>query len=174
VSGGFRLRFVWHIRARITLCADPGKPSPNVAPSTGTGPRLANATPRRSRLGCPALRRKFPTRYLRAHFVRMRAREGRVVGDAAVLGSRDRLRVVLLISLTTAAGLLPLLTEARIQAQVLKDQRRLRSPRLRSGPASRLTPLRDRRRRRSGLRARSGPRVRFRPRWHLQGGSGPR
>lgn len=40
--------------------------------------------------------------------------------DAARLASRDRFRAVLLASLTTIPGLLPLLAEGSLQAQVLK------------------------------------------------------
>lgn len=52
-------------------------------------------------------------------FVKLRAREGREVVDAARHASRDRFRPVLLTSLTTIAGLTPLLFERSLQAQVL-------------------------------------------------------
>lgn len=52
-------------------------------------------------------------------FLKLRAREGHRVPEAAKLASRERFRAVLLTSLTTIAGLLPLLTERSLQAQVL-------------------------------------------------------
>jgi multidrug efflux pump subunit AcrB len=56
---------------------------------------------------------------LLVEFVKRRQREGESVGDAARLASRERFRAVLLTSLTTIAGLLPLLAERSLQAQVL-------------------------------------------------------
>ena len=52
-------------------------------------------------------------------FVKLRAAEGGAIVDAARQASRDRFRPVLLTSLTTIAGLLPLLFERSLQAQVL-------------------------------------------------------
>jgi multidrug efflux pump subunit AcrB len=52
-------------------------------------------------------------------FLKLRGREGMSVRDAAATASRERFRAVLLTSLTTIAGLLPLLTEKSLQAQVL-------------------------------------------------------
>ena len=52
-------------------------------------------------------------------FVKLRAAEGGEIVDAARQASRDRFRPVLLTSLTTIAGLLPLLFERSLQAQVL-------------------------------------------------------
>lgn len=52
-------------------------------------------------------------------FLKMRAQMGSLVHDAARLASRDRFRAVLLTSLTTIAGLLPLLSEKSLQAQIL-------------------------------------------------------
>jgi len=52
-------------------------------------------------------------------FVKGNARAGLAVVDAACRASRQRLRAVLLTSLTTIAGLLPLLFERSLQAQVL-------------------------------------------------------
>ena len=52
-------------------------------------------------------------------FVKLNAREGLNTIDAARQASRDRFRPVLLTSLTTIAGLLPLLFERSLQAQVL-------------------------------------------------------
>ncbi len=57
---------------------------------------------------------------LLVHFVKMRAREGRTAADAARQASRDRFRSILLTSLTTILGLLPLLAETSLQAQVIK------------------------------------------------------
>ena len=48
-----------------------------------------------------------------------RQREGDTLGEAAVGASRDRFRAVLLTSLTTIGGLLPLLFEQSRQAQFL-------------------------------------------------------
>jgi len=57
---------------------------------------------------------------LLVHFVKLRAGGGGAVPDAARQASRDRFRAVLLTSLTTILGLLPLLAETSLQAQVLK------------------------------------------------------
>ena len=57
---------------------------------------------------------------LLVRFIKLRAAEGRDVREAARLASRDRFRAVLLTSLTTILGLLPLLAESSVQAQVLK------------------------------------------------------
>ncbi|MDH3593900.1 MAG: efflux RND transporter permease subunit [Rhodospirillales bacterium] len=56
---------------------------------------------------------------LLVNFVKLRAAEGAEAVDAARQASRDRFRPVLLTSLTTIAGLLPLLFERSLQAQVL-------------------------------------------------------
>ena len=56
---------------------------------------------------------------LMVEFLKLRAREGFAVPEAAKLASRERFRAVLLTSLTTIAGLLPLLAERSLQAQVL-------------------------------------------------------
>jgi multidrug efflux pump subunit AcrB len=53
-------------------------------------------------------------------FVKLHAKDSRDVTEAARRASRDRFRPVLLTSLTTIAGLLPLLFEVSLQAQVLK------------------------------------------------------
>ena len=52
-------------------------------------------------------------------FVKLRAAAGASVVEAARQASRDRFRPVLLTSLTTIAGVLPLLFEQSLQAQVL-------------------------------------------------------
>lgn len=57
---------------------------------------------------------------LLVYFIKMRVAEGRPVTEAARLASRDRFRAVLLTTLTTILGLLPLLAETSLQAQVLK------------------------------------------------------
>ena len=56
---------------------------------------------------------------LLVEFIRIRRRAGETVADAARLAARQRFRAILLTSLTTVAGLLPLLTETSLQAQVL-------------------------------------------------------
>ena len=52
-------------------------------------------------------------------FIKMRAKEKASLPHAARQASRDRFRAVLLTSLTTIAGMLPLLFENSLQAQVL-------------------------------------------------------
>jgi multidrug efflux pump subunit AcrB len=56
---------------------------------------------------------------LLVEFLKRRAREGLSIPEAAKRASRERFRAVLLTSLTTIAGLLPLLSEKSLQAQVL-------------------------------------------------------
>ena len=57
---------------------------------------------------------------LLVRFIKLRAQTGQAVVDAARGASRDRFRAVVLTSLTTILGLLPLLAEGSLQAQVLK------------------------------------------------------
>lgn len=52
-------------------------------------------------------------------FVKQRSREGMTLHDAAGQATRDRFRAILLTSVTTVAGMLPLLFETSLQAQVL-------------------------------------------------------
>jgi len=52
-------------------------------------------------------------------FLKVRAREGYEIPVAAGMASRERFRAILLTSLTTVAGLMPLLLEKSLQAQVL-------------------------------------------------------
>lgn len=52
-------------------------------------------------------------------FIRIRRAEGFSVAEAAAQASRDRFRAVLLTSATTVAGLLPILMEGSLQAQVI-------------------------------------------------------
>ena len=52
-------------------------------------------------------------------FIKLRRQEGQSVSDAARQASRERFRAVMLTSLTTIAGLAPLLSEKSLQAQVL-------------------------------------------------------
>jgi multidrug efflux pump subunit AcrB len=52
-------------------------------------------------------------------FAKARRREGLDIAAAAVRASRERFRAVLLTSLTTIAGLTPLLLEKSLQAQFL-------------------------------------------------------
>jgi multidrug efflux pump subunit AcrB len=52
-------------------------------------------------------------------FIKNRRREGAAVEAAVAYATRLRFRAVLLTSITTIAGMLPLLTETSLQAQVL-------------------------------------------------------
>ena len=56
---------------------------------------------------------------LLVEFVKIRLRKGNSLIQAASQASRDRFRAVFLTSLTTAAGLLPLLAEKSLQAQIV-------------------------------------------------------
>jgi len=56
---------------------------------------------------------------LLVEFVKRRSLEGMVLHDAAGQAVRDRFRAIFLTSVTTIAGMLPLLTETSLQAQVL-------------------------------------------------------
>ncbi len=56
---------------------------------------------------------------LLVYFIRIRRSEGKSTVEAAKMASRERFRAVLLTSLTTIAGLLPLMMEESLQAQVL-------------------------------------------------------
>jgi len=56
---------------------------------------------------------------LLVNFIKIELNEGRGVIDAAGYASRQRFRAILLTTLTTVAGLLPLLTETSLQAQVV-------------------------------------------------------
>ena len=53
-------------------------------------------------------------------FIKLHRRGGESAADAARRAARQRFRPVLLTSLTTVAGILPLLTETSLQAQVMK------------------------------------------------------
>ena len=53
-------------------------------------------------------------------FIKLHRRAGETAADAARRAARQRFRPVLLTSLTTVAGILPLLTETSLQAQVMK------------------------------------------------------
>jgi hydrophobic/amphiphilic exporter-1 (mainly G- bacteria), HAE1 family len=52
-------------------------------------------------------------------FIKKHTTQGKSVVKAAKLASRERFRAVLLTSVTTIAGLLPLLAERSLQAQIL-------------------------------------------------------
>ena len=52
-------------------------------------------------------------------FIRVRRRAGESAADAARQAARQRFRAIVLTSMTTVAGILPLLTETSLQAQVL-------------------------------------------------------
>lgn len=56
---------------------------------------------------------------LLVEFVKYRSREGMSLHDAAGQAVRDRFRAIFLTSLTTIAGMFPLLTETSLQAQIL-------------------------------------------------------
>ncbi len=56
---------------------------------------------------------------LLVEFIKIRRRAGDAIPDAARRASRERFRAVMLTSLTTVAGLLPLLSEKSLQAQIL-------------------------------------------------------
>ncbi|CAB5125828.1 Cation/multidrug efflux pump [Olavius algarvensis associated proteobacterium Delta 3] len=56
---------------------------------------------------------------LLVEFIKIRRRGGQSIADAARHASRERFRAVLITSLTTIAGLLPLLSERSLQAQIL-------------------------------------------------------
>ena len=56
---------------------------------------------------------------LLVEFVKRRSLEGMVLHDAAGQAVRDRFRAIFLTSITTIAGMLPLLSETSLQAQVL-------------------------------------------------------
>ena len=53
-------------------------------------------------------------------FIKLHRRGGESATDAARRAARQRFRAILLTSLTTVAGILPLLTETSLQAQVMK------------------------------------------------------
>ncbi|MFA0195768.1 efflux RND transporter permease subunit [Vibrio artabrorum] len=57
---------------------------------------------------------------LLVQYIRHHIDEGDSVHDSVVKASRERFRAVFLTSMTTAAGLLPLLTETSLQAQVIQ------------------------------------------------------
>ncbi|MCW8995759.1 MAG: efflux RND transporter permease subunit, partial [Psychromonas sp.] len=57
---------------------------------------------------------------LLVQYIRHHVDEGESVHQAVILASRERFRAVILTSLTTAAGLLPLLLETSLQAQVVQ------------------------------------------------------
>lgn len=56
---------------------------------------------------------------LLVEFVKRRCREGMSLHDAASRAVRDRFRAIFLTSITTIAGMIPLLSETSLQAQVL-------------------------------------------------------
>lgn len=56
---------------------------------------------------------------LLVEFVKLRSREGMSLHDAAEQAVKDRFRAIFLTSLTTIAGMLPLLSETSLQAQIL-------------------------------------------------------
>ncbi len=56
---------------------------------------------------------------LLVEFIKRRRRGGEDIARAACMASRDRFRAVLLTSITTMAGLMPLMAETSLQAQIL-------------------------------------------------------
>ncbi|GAA5219087.1 efflux RND transporter permease subunit [Corallincola platygyrae] len=57
---------------------------------------------------------------LLVQYIRHHVEEGDSVHDAVVQASRERFRAVFITSMTTAAGMLPLMLETSLQAQVIK------------------------------------------------------
>lgn len=57
---------------------------------------------------------------LLVQYIRHHVDEGDSIHDSVVKASRERFRAVFITSMTTAAGLLPLLTETSLQAQVIQ------------------------------------------------------
>ena len=57
---------------------------------------------------------------LLVQYIRHHVDEGDNVHDSVIKASRERFRAVFLTSMTTAAGLLPLLTETSLQAQIIQ------------------------------------------------------
>ncbi|MEN8213048.1 MAG: efflux RND transporter permease subunit [Pseudomonadota bacterium] len=56
---------------------------------------------------------------LLVEFLKLRAAEGHPIPEAAKMASRERFRAILLTTLTTIAGMTPLLLEKSLQAQIL-------------------------------------------------------
>ncbi len=56
---------------------------------------------------------------LLVEFLKLRAAEGHTIPEAAKMASRERFRSILLTTLTTTAGMTPLLLETSLQAQIL-------------------------------------------------------
>ncbi|MDM8537313.1 efflux RND transporter permease subunit [Desulfobacterales bacterium HSG17] len=56
---------------------------------------------------------------LLVEFIKIKRRQGHSIHDSACQASRERFRAVMLTSLTTIAGLLPLMSEKSLQAQIL-------------------------------------------------------
>lgn len=56
---------------------------------------------------------------LLVQFVKNRVKQGMSVHEAAAMASHDRFRAVVLTSVTTVAGMTPLLFETSLQAQIL-------------------------------------------------------
>ena len=56
---------------------------------------------------------------LLVEFVKIQKREGLAISEAVRQASRNRFRAITLTSLTTIVGLLPLLSEKSMQAQIL-------------------------------------------------------
>jgi multidrug efflux pump subunit AcrB len=56
---------------------------------------------------------------LLVEFLKLRAAEGHSIPEAAKMASRERFRSILLTTLTTTAGMTPLLLETSLQAQIL-------------------------------------------------------
>lgn len=57
---------------------------------------------------------------LLVQYIRQHLNDGESLHDAVVFASRERFRAVFLTSITTAAGLLPLLLETSLQAEIIK------------------------------------------------------
>jgi hydrophobic/amphiphilic exporter-1 (mainly G- bacteria), HAE1 family len=64
-------------------------------------------------------RRTVNDSILLVEYVKIRSREGMLLHEAAGKAVRDRFRAIFLTSVTTVAGMFPLLLETSLQAQVL-------------------------------------------------------
>ena len=73
----------------------------------------------RFRLGLNHMKSIVNNSILLVEFVKIQQREGLAFSEAVRKASRNRFRAITLTSLTTIVGLLPLLSEKSMQAQIL-------------------------------------------------------